>query len=386
MLREDLLVLTAADADTALPTPEETRVRVSAVISLLLDRMLAHTVRGKGADMWDAVMEEARSRLKALTKGPASADKVASVSRCVHWLAQMVEHARGSRVEDYAPLLQLVADLARHEAFQAPPVAPATPAPALEEDEDERVTQMRTLSLTGQTVRMFAAIADAHGKVAGASLGFSTLEKSAASFGPLFTVPLPTEVLELCRRMLSNTYIATDASRVFGGHVMAACHRCLKDDAPSTATVVEALTVLGSLCSRMDPALFERALAAEGTQSRQPVPLLVKCRDSPTELMRLVPTRITDLVRRVEGGAVDVATLEALCGYLAVFPYSVNKWSACVTTCSAVYTGLGKALRGADDKTGLLALMEIASNTRIRAELVRSRVCLLLCSPALHWM
>jgi U3 small nucleolar RNA-associated protein 20 len=260
-------------------TPEQIQARVAAVASVCIEQLAEHTRRGKAGELWDLLLPEAHSRLdrlvaaqqaqqaqqaeggsgtakKAARKGAQAGSKrnaadasaaavggsageelaaaTASAARGVALLAQLLEHGRGCRVDDYEPLFQLAARLVRPEFFSSSGSSSSGGAAADEGAPVEPLPRGASAvysdflhpSLSAQVLRLLLALTLSHAKVAGASLGPASIAKAAPQWAPVFQRAPARELLPFIRSLISYPG-GYDVARFFSQHMLGTLGRCL---------------------------------------------------------------------------------------------------------------------------------------------------------------
>jgi U3 small nucleolar RNA-associated protein 20 len=159
------------------------------VASVAVDRMLNHLRRGKAEPFWDILQAEASRRAveyeaaaaaaatssTSATKGAAAGAAAAGLGRAVALVAQAVSYYRGSRVESYKPLLELLARLMRPTMWPASPAAQGSSGGERVEGSElmseggvlgssSKEPHVR-VSLSEQTLGLALAVVYGHGKV-----------------------------------------------------------------------------------------------------------------------------------------------------------------------------------------------------------------------------
>ena len=337
----------AGDAAEATMSSEDIQARVAAVASHCLGHLLEHLRRGKTGELWEALLREVQKRAAAASAGDAESRGAA---RVVSLLAQSVGHRRGSRVEDYGPLVQMASALVTNPAFERSARASASP----DEEEEEEILEaapgvlvMLRATFSGEVLRFVACLVEGHSKEVGASKGIASLDKAAPAWGPAFALPGPAEVLPFMRRLLSHSETARETARVFGPHIMAAGLRLLQGEASQTEGLV--LPLLLDLCRILRPDPFE--LPPAGAQH---VPVLMSCRGSPTGLTKWVTARTEALVRQQGGG--DLALLWCC---VQLLPYAASDWGLCAGLAAA-------ATAAVSELEGDAALVVLGESMRVQ--------------------
>ncbi|KAK9818396.1 hypothetical protein WJX72_012002 [[Myrmecia] bisecta] len=219
VLQEDLLSpddFKSNKDNRAVPglTAEVLRARAAAVASAALHHLLEHVRRGKCAMLWDAVLHEAYSRVgdfeAAFQEGDTSSqcrEARIRVARGVAAVAQLVEFHRGSRVEDYQPLLELAGRL---------------------------------------------AIVYGHSKDVGASEGFSALSRVAPTWSLAFSAPPPAERLPFIRALITPPGGGLPVARLFGPQMLAGVGQVVLGS-KGAQELEAALPLLLDICAALRP-------------------------------------------------------------------------------------------------------------------------------------
>lgn len=248
---------------------EQIQSRVAAALSVCIEQLAVHTRRGKCGELWQLLLAEADSRLARLVaaqqaRGGAGGEELAaaaaSAARGLALLAQLVEHGRGCRVENYAPLFQLAARLVQPEfvGCRAGSGSGSDDAAAPGDGGQAAVPGLAPLplgasavasdflrpSLSAQVLRLMLALARSHAKVAGASEGPAALARAAPVWAPAFLRAPPEEVLPFTRALISWP-AGFDVARPFGQQMLGALGRCLLAGESSPTGVLE----MGLQCS-----------------------------------------------------------------------------------------------------------------------------------------
>jgi hypothetical protein len=225
--------------------------RVAAVTIAAFDRLLLHTRRSSARPLWDALLPTLytaadasevagttvaaavpavmRTRaFAAAINAEAAAEGAAAVenwrrARLVHLLAvaaHMTEFYRGSRVDDFEPVLTALRVVINADLTWCACGVNSVGLPRLQltvAEETPEAAAFEGTTPSGQVLRWMAAIVHAHGKAAGASGGPATLvaiDRSKAWDPALRRAPLP-ELLAFATALLSHptTPAAFDALR-----------------------------------------------------------------------------------------------------------------------------------------------------------------------------
>jgi hypothetical protein len=194
------------------PSREQLRARAAAVASVALDRLLDHLRRGKCEALWAALLAEAGRRLAALAAavkaggGEEGAAARAGAARCVDLLAQAVHFYRGSRVEDYAPLLALCKQLVEPTFMQQqggqPPQQQQQPQPQQAGGQQQGAEPYLEVSLSEQAFNLMLGLALGHTKAVGASQGLQALARHAPAWAPAFSRAPAPELLQFVRGLV----------------------------------------------------------------------------------------------------------------------------------------------------------------------------------------
>ncbi|EFJ49017.1 hypothetical protein VOLCADRAFT_104545 [Volvox carteri f. nagariensis] len=243
----------SAAAASAEPSPlhrvavsqEQLRARAAAVARVALARLLDHLRRGKGEELWNALLGETNARLRAFevladaagASGSAVAVAARSLGRALLLVAQAVGYFRGSRVETYKPLMELLGRLMQ-PAVWIPSTAAAAPASVLHrggdsstdvmsspggsgsssspdaspsrtpaagvynDDEDSYGDDLMDVSLSYAVLELVRGVVYGHLKAVGASEGPEVLGRCAVSWAPCFSRPLATEALPFVKSLM----------------------------------------------------------------------------------------------------------------------------------------------------------------------------------------
>jgi U3 small nucleolar RNA-associated protein 20 len=230
------------------------RARAAAVAHVALQRLLDHTRRGGAGPLWDALLTTATARLAAADAaaaaaghagaanggGPAGAPDAdamdedapaagpglaadaaaaaeASAARGVLHLAQAVAFFRGSRVEDFGPVLCVCDALVRRMARSGDGGGPweggggaggdgGVAQWALVEEASEVPPPPAYASprLPAAALQLLLAVAHGHLKAVGASGGLSALARSAPAWAPAFGARgvAPDDLLRFARGLV----------------------------------------------------------------------------------------------------------------------------------------------------------------------------------------
>jgi len=207
-----------------------------------------------------------------------AADVAASAARAVGLLAQAAEFHRGSRVEDYGPLVAAATRVcARLAPARAPPDAAAAPAAgagadaaapgaAPGESEDRRMgsppeplmpgaaaapaaahaleappalseeVRPPRPSLAGAAARLIAAVVAGHGKAAGASAGMGALAGAAAGWAPALAAAPLRDALALARSLIRPPGGGPAAAALFMTELPGVAARALLGEGPGSGS------------------------------------------------------------------------------------------------------------------------------------------------------
>jgi hypothetical protein len=107
-----------------------------------------------------------------------------SLARAVDMVVQMTEFIRGSRVDDYGPLLALAARLC---TLASMPSAAAIPQQTVGRVNKGSPGEALPRSVSGSALRLVGAIVSGHSKEVGASAGLATVTQAAPAWVPLLS-------------------------------------------------------------------------------------------------------------------------------------------------------------------------------------------------------
>lgn len=255
----------------------------------------------------------------ALARAPGGAtEAAASAARSVGLVAQAVEFFRGSRVEDYGPLVELATRLcAGLHAPADPNLDPASPAPGEAEGKDgagepagvQPATSAGEAggdregggypgnSLSGQALRLVAAIVAGRGKGVGASGGLDALADVAPCWAPALAGAPAGEALTLARSLIRPPGGGPAAAALFSAELLGVAARPLlaiidtperarpgtvipKSEAPDAGLREEALGLLVEACAALQPGVRARArhsLRCIDRNAQGPPSMIVPC-------------------------------------------------------------------------------------------------------------
>jgi U3 small nucleolar RNA-associated protein 20 len=253
------------------------RSHAADVARVTLGRLLSHLRRGHGQPLWDVLLPTAAARIAAAAAATEAGDAAAvpepapagsgkhrrdggeaeaaaaaaagegaggsgaavrSAARAVGLVAQAVEYFRGSRVEDFGPILQLTQQLMTQQLLAAPPPAGGA-AP--------------TSRLPDQTLRLLLAVALAHTQMVGASGGLPALARRApAAWGAAFEHAPAGPMLRLVAGLLAPPGRA-ELVALFAPQALAGVGRVAMQAGADPADQEQALALLVLLCQALRP-------------------------------------------------------------------------------------------------------------------------------------
>lgn len=136
------------------------------------------------------------------------------MARSFSLVAQMIEFFRGSRVEAYGPVLDLLSRLLLPGRFlvalgdggngKAKEERSKEGAGEPVEEEEEEQAHLRRASVTEQALRVMVAVVAGHAKVVGASQGMWSLIPRAGEWDAVWTCSPAGEILAAARAVVSG--------------------------------------------------------------------------------------------------------------------------------------------------------------------------------------
>ncbi|KAG2487780.1 hypothetical protein HYH03_013624 [Edaphochlamys debaryana] len=428
------------------PSREQLRARAAAVARVTLDRLLDHLRRGRGGELWSALLGETTSRLRSFESSAAgsgsgsgvlSAEAAAagrSLGRILLLLAQSVSYFRGSRVDDYAPLFDLMARLMQPAVWiptagrtagtagsQQPGVAsPGSvaeaghPSPGSssdgghshhqngEESPDGEAADLVHVSLSYAVLDLARSIIHSHVRQAGASEGPAALSKCPAAWAPAFGRPPASEVLPFVKSLMVYPSNA-DIARIFGAPMMGCLGRILMVPPPSTsagsvAGVTAAAAAAGAgACGQADYAgaalLLLRDLCAliqppeSGSGSaRSALPLLMTAQPGGVRLAAHV--RQLAAAWRAAADAEDARAYDEAKGIagawaaVGLLPYACENVPQAIEACESVLAAATEALRQVPTAAAAPPPPRLGGLLLLRAEATEQLAELLKSQPA----
>ncbi|CAG9460436.1 unnamed protein product [Pedinophyceae sp. YPF-701] len=373
----------------AVPEVGVLRARVTAVCCAALYRILEHLRRGRCAELWDAVVTAARERLataeavagKGGAGGDAEArDAVPHAARAIGLLSQMVEHRGGSRVEDYSVLLGVCSSVALSKAFTARHAAEDGGDGAEYDIDDYRKHLAPTL--TGQALRLAAAVVRGHAKVVGASRGVAALAPLVSAWAPLFTRPPTRETLPFVRALVGGP-AGAEVARLMSGPMLGAVGRSLLAEDAETDEL--ALPLLQDVCATAQP---RPAGAPGGPKAGLPLiltaqpggpQLAAKVRETaarPLSTDDCASARPAKRAKRASArgaepkdprGVLDAAAIRASWCAARCLPYTTNDPEDALRHQDAAMEAMRAALAAADTKDAAWRSLHVASAEALRS-------------------
>ena len=187
------------------------------------------------------MLDEVSARSGRLRSGEGQGGKGArGAARSASLLCQMVEHRRGSRVEDYRPLFEAAASLVDLVFGGKSGDVLESEGPE-EEDQDQEGAGPQAAferpSLARETLRLLTALVYAHARAVGASAGLVSIAAVAPTWAPAFAAGRPADVLRFSRALITPPGGA-DVARLFAPHILAAGGGCVLRGAPALCVLL----------------------------------------------------------------------------------------------------------------------------------------------------
>ena len=319
---------------------DQIQARVAAAASVCIEQLAEHTRRGKVGELWTLLLGEVEARVERLAEAeqrvaaadgaaadapPATASKRARrggkagkvaaaeapaggegaaaaaeelaaararAARALALLAQLVEHGRGCRVEDYQPLFQLAARLARLDWPASTPSGGSSSGGAGAEGGEAPIQVPSLLrggssdyedflqpSLSAQVLRLLLALALAHARAAGASEGPAALGKAAPAWALALARAPPAELIAFTRALISPPG-GQPVARPFAQQLLGALGRCLLagEHMGSLAAWVWSGLASGAALSNVHPPMHAAMHAPCMCVSTYTLPCMLLCR------------------------------------------------------------------------------------------------------------
>ncbi|GIL90427.1 hypothetical protein Vretifemale_18037, partial [Volvox reticuliferus] len=252
---------TGADGTAVMVSQERLRARAVAVARVALARLLDHLRPGKGGEFWKALLTETHTRLQSFEIVAAAAGPSADIDAAARSLARMlvlvseaVGYFRGSRVESYKPLMELLGRLMQPAVWlpstraaaaagsdcdgsggsgsspgnsspdispiASPRPVPAAALPALGfDDGDDDDGDLYDVSLSYAVLDLVRCVVYGNLKAVGASDGPEALVGCAASWSPCFSRPPAAEALLFVKSLMVPP-ASIEITRIFSAQMM----------------------------------------------------------------------------------------------------------------------------------------------------------------------
>ncbi|PSC76593.1 small subunit processome component 20-like protein [Micractinium conductrix] len=382
LLREDVLrqedFKSAKSQSGGRLSADQIQARVAAAASVCIEQLAEHTRRGKVGELWTLLLGEVEARVERLAEAeqrvaaadgaaadapPATASKRARrggkagkvaaaeapaggegaaaaaeelaaararAARALALLAQLVEHGRGCRVEDYQPLFQLAARLARLDWPASTPSGGSSSGGAGAEGGEAPIQVPSLLrggssdyedflqpSLSAQVLRLLLALALAHARAAGASEGPAALGKAAPAWALALARAPPAELIAFTRALISPPG-GQPVARPFAQQLLGALGRCLL----AGELTQLCWPLVADVCATLRP---EAAAGAAG------VPLILTASGVGAQLAALVRSKL----QTFSSDDGEVAAAEAWAA-LACLPHAAESAAQAAACCAAL--------------------------------------------------
>jgi U3 small nucleolar RNA-associated protein 20 len=255
-------------------TRELLRVRCTAVAAAAFARLWEHTRRGSTAALWEVLNAVLQRRLAAAeaaaaadsssssaTNAARSAEAVSDAARAVMLLAQGVHYFRGSRVEDYAPLVTLAGRLVtllpvlqqlqqqggEQQQQEQPVLLQLQLIQQQAEEHSFTAVDFAGLTLSHSIHQLVLGVVLGHTKEVGASKGLSFLKPHAARWAGLFNQGLvpDRELLGFIQGLVTPPSSAA-AAELFAPQLLGALGKLLLRQLGSTTDNPAAAAAAGS--------------------------------------------------------------------------------------------------------------------------------------------
>ncbi|GIL61502.1 hypothetical protein Vafri_15933, partial [Volvox africanus] len=394
---------TSADAAaTVVVSQERLRARAAAVARVSVARLLDHLRLGKGEEFWVALLAETNARLRsfevvaaATAAGPSPAAGVAarSLARMLLLVSEAVGYFRGSRVESYKPLMELLGRLMQPVVWlpstlaadaagngnssggsggsgsssgnSSPNVSPiasprlvpvaALPVPNSDDDGDGD-DDLYDVSLSYAVLELVRCVVYGNLRAVGASEGPEALVGCAASWSPCFSRPPAAEALLFVKSLMVRPADA-EITRLFAAQIMGCLGRFIMQEQPSQQQMVakqqqqqqqeqqtdvagSALLLLRDLCDLLQPPQHQNADAV--VRPAVGLPLLLTAQPHGVRLAAHVRALATDWRPETD---TDPRVSAKVWAAVSLLPHACESEFQAVAICEQVLEAASAALR-----------------------------------------
>jgi U3 small nucleolar RNA-associated protein 20 len=363
-------------------TQEALRARAAAVAHVALQHLLNHTRRGGCGPIWDAALAAVAQRLSAAdgaaaaaadapvatTNGSggdghqpgsvsesASAAAEASAARAVLHLAQAVAFYRGSRVEDYAPILsvcqQLVQRLGRSIIISSNTNQQRREdgSSGSSSDYDAQWDLIREASevpepaayeavrLPAATLQLLLAVAHGHLKAVGASHGLPALARVAPIWAPAFGAAASgDDLLCFAHGLVFAPGGGPELPETFAPQLLGALGRLVLDGSSSGGGGGSSGEAAGDVADRALVLLVDACdVLRPGAAAGQGLPLLLTARPGGAQLAERARRLVSDWRPGGAGAGARQALLRCWAG-LQLLPHACDKAAVALELCCGV--------------------------------------------------
>ncbi|GFR52620.1 hypothetical protein Agub_g15136, partial [Astrephomene gubernaculifera] len=366
----------AAQVAPAVVSREQLRARATCVARVALARLLDHLRRGKGAELWNVLLAEATARLKAYesaaaagTQGSsgrlsaAAAASGRSLARALLLVSQAVGYFRGSRVESYSPLLELVGRLmqpatwrpttttreeAEAEGDGTSPGSSRSPSPSpgespLDTAADVVDEELLDVSLSYSVLDLVRGVVYGNLKAVGASEGPGALGRFAGPWSPCFSRPPAAEVLPFVKSLMVPP-AGAEVARLFAPQMMGCLGRVLmqqEEEQQQGDYAGSALLLLRDLCALLQP---------PGTSGTAGLPLLLTAQPGGVRLAAHVRSLATEW--RADAAAGDPRVCATAWAAVSLLPHACENPTQAIAACESVLQSATAALQRLQQQQG----------------------------------